>query len=64
MTRKDYIAIASVLSGLREERTNRINWFLTCGAFAEMLNENSGFDLNGNRRFDRDRFLTACAEKK
>jgi len=73
MSRKDYIAIAAVL---RSERPDAADvdaferdpwasgtcdlWCTTVLAFARMLADQAGYDLNGNRRFDRSRFLAAC----
>jgi hypothetical protein len=65
MTRKDYRVLADTI------RAERIEWLQTGGVGVKALDSlaksiastfyaNSGFDGNGNRKFDRDRFLVAC----
>ena len=73
MTRKDFRLIAEVL---RSERPDAADvdaferspwetgtydeWCTTVLSMAAMLDADSGYDLNGNRRFDRARFYAAC----
>ena len=67
MTRKDYVAIAKALAdqepGRRDSdgaQTSAYDqWSTDVLAIASALADLSGYDLNGNRRFDRDRFLAA-----
>jgi hypothetical protein len=61
MTRKDYVLIAATLASHRRvDYPNRTDYLVLCERFAEALERSSGFNANGNRRFDRDRFLAAC----
>lgn len=66
MTRKDYIRLAAALSRARTTY-ERPNWNNAIDAaareIADELNEDSGFDRNGNRRFDRERFLKAAGNQ-
>lgn len=69
MTRKDYEKIAAILRETRPEQypgepltngtTAAAEWIWIVGRFAVMLADDSGYDLNGNRRFDRERFWQA-----
>lgn len=71
MTRKDYILIAAALKSARVSNSigdpnkalynNGID--NAVAMLARALKDGSGFDLNGNRRFDTDRFLAACGVK-
>ena len=63
MTRKHYEAIAYTLRNVRpwsEEPIALAAWNEIVEALAKTLEVDGGFDLNGNRRFKRDRFLAAC----
>ena len=76
MTRKDYVVLAVMIAELdpRENRTPDFDqpgdrdywqgrysqWASTATKLADLLGDDSDYDLNGNRRFDRERFLTAC----
>lgn len=61
MTRKDYQAIAAaVREGL--DYAEDEGWVVeyTAVRIADALEQSGGYDTNGNRRFKRDRFLSAC----
>jgi hypothetical protein len=76
MTRKHFVALARALredaahlatgepfdytAAPRWEQGAYDQWNTTVLATARTLSDLSGFDLNGNRRFDRERFLSAC----
>ena len=70
MTRKHFEAIAAELrrQDPRPYDPDKVEW--SSGAYcewativlgiADTLSTLAGYDLNGNRRFKRDRFLAAC----
>ncbi len=68
MTRKDYNAIARALADTKPVTFMESDaylaavatWVRDVRAVAKALSDLSGFTPNGNRRFDRDRFLAAC----
>jgi hypothetical protein len=65
VTRKDYILIAAALRDSRmgsDEATPETDtqWTNTVNAIARALRDDSGYDINGNRRFDRSRFMKAA----
>ena len=62
MTRKDYRLLAAALRDTRDTlpADNLGPWRLTVVAIADALSADSGYDLNGNRRFDRERFYAAA----
>lgn len=53
MSRKDYVAVAAIIADLRRDHDGETAW-LIAGRLATMF----GHD---NPRFDRARFLKACA---
>jgi hypothetical protein len=59
MTRRDYrliaAAIRSSIDGQFEPKIDDV-----VDAIADALEDAGGLDANGNRRFDRDRFLEAA----
>ena len=63
MTRQHFNAIAETM---RENMPNenwlnkRQQWETDVRALADMCHDASNFTPNGNRAFDRDRFLKAC----
>jgi hypothetical protein len=66
VTRKDYVAIARALGDQypvydtlhsRELDGRVAQWRSDVEAIADTLSDLSGYDANGNRRFDRDRFM-------
>jgi hypothetical protein len=67
VTRKDYVRLAAALQSAQPYSDNSgvlrhkcEAWKLTVLAVADALADDSGYDLNGNRRFDRERFLKAA----
>jgi hypothetical protein len=65
MTRKDYRAIAAAIREAGQiHKAYGFNEQMTTGIVAEFiastLEANSGLDINGNRKFDRDTFLKAA----
>ncbi len=72
MTRKHFIAIAAALADARPDSrftpgtsdeqisTYWQQWAVDVLRITQTLETICGFDLNGNRRFKRDRFLAAC----
>ena len=75
MTRKDYRAIAEVLHAERPDSADAVpayldrtawergaydEWATNVLAFARMLRDQAGYDRNGNRAFDADKFYAAC----
>ncbi len=68
MTRKDYITLADALGHAAPDLLPTpdamawsTQWTIDCNAIAVALGVDSGYDLNGNRRFDRERFLSRIA---
>jgi hypothetical protein len=63
MTRKDYNAIAEALRSVHTEpwTDGETVWVSCIEKVADALHASSGLDTNGNRRFDRDRFLAAAS---
>jgi hypothetical protein len=57
VTRKDYVLIASTIRDLSEAPEVRQR---VAAHFAFVLKMEGGYDANGNRRFDTDRFIRAC----
>jgi hypothetical protein len=72
VTRKHFIAIAAELQRQRPanlpeygamsawEQGAYDEWSTVVLGIASTLSDLAGYDLNGNRRFKRDRFLVAC----
>ncbi len=62
MTRKHYEALARALRDERPDEPGSCydHWATTVLAIAKTLRDLSGYDLNGNRRFDWDRFCDAA----
>jgi hypothetical protein len=63
VTRKDYITLADALGNAAPPVTPTYpqadaQWSTDCNIIAQALAEDSGYDRNGNRRFDWDRFMT------
>jgi hypothetical protein len=60
VTRKDYVAIARALADQYPLDQRQVpQWERDVEAIADTLSDLSGYDANGNRRFDRDRFMAA-----
>ena len=63
MTGKDYQAIATaihdIVAGGDRTGTEMSAIRMVAGSIADHLEVSGGFDLNGNRRFKRDRFMAA-----
>lgn len=62
-TRKDYEAVAAGLRRTRPESDNGatyLQWRRDVDAVARVLHDTGGLNVNGNRRFDIDRFVAAC----
>lgn len=62
MTRKDFEALARALRDATYgmEASERDGWRLTVIAVANACHVRGGFDVNGNRKFDRERFYAAA----
>lgn len=67
MTRGHFEAIARTLREERPDRDGtrwadgaRDEWSTTVLAFASLCHDSSNLTPNGNRAFDRERFLRAC----
>lgn len=68
MRAKDYRLIAKALADeepiavIRDDifHARYAVWTSMVLTFADALADDSGYDLNGNRRFDRDRFLASA----
>lgn len=67
-TRKDLYRIADALAQSKpdgEEEPCRLRqWIDDVDVIADVLNVTTGRTPNGNRSFDRDRFLVACTAKE
>ena len=59
MTRKDYNAIAAAIREVVETQVPSYSTVVMVEKLADCLEVNGGFDVNGNRRFKRERFLQA-----
>jgi len=62
-TRSDLYAIADALNLAKPDGKPSAasdQWVRDVRAIATALNDTTGLNTNGNRRFDRDRFLKAC----
>jgi len=59
MGRKDYVAIAEVLNGIIQQTDN----YLEIETVRWVADDLAVLFAEGNPRFDRERFLTACGVK-
>lgn len=57
MTRKDYEAIAEILSAVEKERPTQV------GAILAVMRGLADYFEKDNPRFNRDRFVEACRRK-
>ena len=61
MTRQHFALIAEVITdAMRARELGPNECTMLAERFADALNITAGFNVNGNRRFDRARFLRAC----
>lgn len=66
-TRKDLARIADAFAQTKPESWNGYGtdqWHADIAAVADALEVTTGFNTNGNRKFDRDRFYAACGQVK
>ena len=63
MSRKDYRIIADALRSVYTEpwTDGETTWVRCVEKVADALHANSALDVNGNRVFDRDRFLRTAS---
>jgi hypothetical protein len=63
MSKKDYVAIAAALREAVDAAGSdgeRAGLEFAAGRIAEVCRVAGGFTTNGNRSFDRERFMVAC----
>jgi len=71
MTKGHFDALAEALArqqpiadGTRSQELYREQWRADVEAITQLCHEMSNFTPNGNRAFDRERFLQACGVEK